>query len=243
MPVSHIFFDVHDVLVNPRDLGKCYAAGLGRVMVERYGGTVEGWATANRRIASDWDAYYADLDFNGDDGIRQAWEGQFRITRALFRLTNTPEPPHEELVALSREIPGIAPLGCKALYPEVPEALAQLRQMGFTLGVVSHAWEAHICAALDSVIHHFNGRIWGADTADRFEKDRERYWMAANGEGVDPSVCIALDDKPRPMDAARQAGMITIQCDRPGRFPRSPAHHVIRSLSELPPLCKKLLQE
>lgn len=240
--ITHIFFDVHDVLVDRSLLGRCYADGVGKVMAERYGGTPEIWAEANQRVTADW-SYLADLDFSGDDGIHNAREGQYRTTRALFRMTGIPEPPHDELLALSRELPGLAPLGCAALYPDVPESIGRLHDMGLTLGVISHAWEGHIRATLEAVIQHFDGRIWGADTAQRFDKDPKRYRMAAKDAGVAPRACMVLDDKPRPLTSAYRTGMTTVLCDRIDKFSHFSAHYRIHSLSELVPICEKILSE
>ena len=106
MSITHIFFDVHDVLVNRAPFGRCYGENLDRscrrATVERR----QRGGSANQRMVADWDSYYTDLDLSGSDGIADMWEGIFRTTRALFRLTGIPEPAHEELIALSRELPG-----------------------------------------------------------------------------------------------------------------------------------------
>jgi HAD superfamily hydrolase (TIGR01509 family) len=213
--ITHIFFDVHDVLVDTVPLGKAYAANLGRVMAERYGLTPADWAQANRRVTADWYSYYADLNLSGDDGIADMWEGLYRTTRALFRLTDTPEPPKAELTALSRELPGLAARG-DVLYPEVPDVLQQLDDAGLVLGVISHALSSHIRGALSPVVHHFKGTIWGADNAERFDKDVERYQLALLHARVAPENCLVLDDKLEPLHHARQAGMQTIRiCRKP----------------------------
>lgn len=228
MLITHVFFDVHDVLVDPKRLELNYAANLGAIMAVRYGLTPDVWAQANRRITADWDSYYADLDLCGDDGIAHMWEGLFRTTRALFRLTGVSEPPKVELIALSRELPGLAASGCDALYPEVPGVLAELETAGLVLGVVSHALNGHICAALETVLPRFKAAIWGADNAERFDKDVQRYQLAAAHAGVPAQNCLALDDKIAPLVSARHAGMQTLlirrhgQSDDTGSFPTLP---------------------
>lgn len=233
MRITHIFFDVHDVLVDRAPLRPCYEQGIGRILSERYGGNPDQWALANRRIVNDWDSYFADLDFSADDGIRQIWEGEFRTTRALFRLTGTPEPPHDELIALSRELPGLAPRGCNVIYPDAPDALKVLRGRGLTLGVVSHAFEGQIRASLEPVIDLLNGTIWGSDTAEHFDKDPERYLLAAHGAKADPSACIVVDDKRRPLDAACSVGMTPVMCDRVEKYRAPLPYPTIRQLKEL----------
>ncbi len=234
MTITHIFFDVHDVLVNTAPLAHAYAANLGRVMAERYGLTPADWTQANRRVTADWYSYYADLNLGGDDGIAHMWEGLYRTTRALFRLTNTPEPPKAELLALSRELPGLAAHG-DVLYPEVPAVLEQLDDAGLVLGVISHALNNHICGVLTPVLHHFKGTIWGADTAERFEKDVQRYRAAAYHAHAAPENCLVLDDKPEPLLQARRAGMQALQVCR--SLPISCAEAVLPDLRALAQHC------
>lgn len=218
MTITHIFFDVHDVLVDTTPLSKAYAANLGEIMAARYGSTPADWSQANRRVSADWYSYYADLNLSGDDGIADMWEGLYRTTRALFRLTGTPEPTKAELTALARELPGLAARG-DVLYPEVPDVLRQLDDAGLVLGVVSHALSSHIRGVLTPVLPHFKGMIWGADNAERFEKDVQRYRAAAFHAHAAPENCLVLDDKPEPIENARRAGMQAIQICRKPPFP------------------------
>ncbi len=214
MSLTHIFFDVHDVLVDRARLGRFYSANLGQIMTERYGLTPETWTNAYRRILADWDSYYTDLNLSGDDGIADMWEGVFRTTRALFRLTGAPEPDKAELTALSRELPGLAAQNCDVLYPEVPEVLRQLDAAGLVLGVVSHSLIAQIYASLAPVLPYFKGPIWGADNSGRFDKDVERFLSTALGVSAAPENCLMLDDKQEPLLNAKRAGMQTIQIRR-----------------------------
>jgi beta-phosphoglucomutase-like phosphatase (HAD superfamily) len=183
-------------------------------MAQRYGLTPAVWAQANRQIVADWDSYYTDLNLSGEDGIAHMWEGVFRTTRALFRLTGTPEPPKAELTALARELPGLAATGCAVLYAEVPDVLAALDRAGIILGVISHSLDNQIRASLASVLHHFKGTIWSADYAGRFDKDVQRYQLAAAAAHTATAACLAVDDKPTPLLNARRAGMQTLQVCR-----------------------------
>lgn len=212
--ITHVFFDVHDVLVDRAPLSAHYAETLGMIMTERYGQTPNAWAHAYRRVVQDWFSYYADLNLSGDEGIDDMWEGLFRTTRALFRLTNTPEPGKAEMTTLARELPALASAGCDALYTETRDVLHALDDAGLTLGVISHALSGQVHASLAPVLHHFKGIIWGADNAERFDKDVARYQTAMLHAHVAPENCLALDDKVDPLINARDAGMHTIQIRR-----------------------------
>ncbi|HVU11431.1 MAG TPA: HAD family hydrolase [Phototrophicaceae bacterium] len=205
-----MFFEVPGVLVDRAALRRGYSRALGQMMAERYGLTPRDWTRAYAQVLTDWDSYYADLNLSGDDGLADLWEGLFRTTRALFRLSGVPEPAHTDLIALSRELPALASRDCHALYPEVADVLAQLDAAGLTLGVISYAISAQLAALLQPVIGHFKGAIWGTDTAERFEKDAQRYRLAALHAQVAPEQCLVVDDQALALANARKTGMRTV---------------------------------
>lgn len=211
MTISHIFFDLYGTLVDSARMKPCYAAALGRIMAARFGGAPEAWAAANAQIVADWDSYYADLDLSGDHGIEDMWEGEYRVTRALFRLTGTPEPEQPVITALSRELPGLVSASCDALFPEVQAVLHALRGRGLSLGVASHALQGQARGALAAggLLHLFSAPIWGVDAAEQFDKDADFYRKLARAARADPSACLVVDDTPAPLGAAREAGMGT----------------------------------
>jgi 2-haloacid dehalogenase len=216
MTITHIFFDLHGTLIDGARLHPCYTAGLGRVMAGRYGGDPAVWATANARIVADWDSYYADLNLTED--VADVWEGYLRTTRALFRLTGITEPPLAEVTALSRELPGLAPQGCDACYPDVPPVIRALYQAGYTLGICTHALTAQARTTLagGGLLDCFAGPLIGFDEPEQFEKDGRFFGYAARAAGVDPAHCLAVDDLPAAIAGARAAGMRTAYIDRRG---------------------------
>ncbi len=209
-----MFFEVPGVLVDRAALRLAYSRNLGQIMAERYGLTPLDWTNAYHQVLSDWDSYYADLNLSGDDGIADMWEGLFRTTRALFRLTGSTEPAKADLIALSRELPALASRGCDTLYPEAADVLAQLDTAGLILGVVSYSISAQLAALLDPVRQHLKGALWGADNAERFEKDTQRYQLAALHAQVAPEACLVVDDQPLVLENARKAGIQTLQICR-----------------------------
>ncbi len=240
MTLTHLFFDLHGVLIDGRRMHLCYSEQLGQVLAARYGQTPEVWTQANRRIVADWDNYFTDLDLGGDEGIDHMWEGLFRTTRALFRIVGVGEPPHEELIALSRELPGIVTRNCDAVYTDVSAALERLTRTGLTLGVTSHAIEAQVRSSLSGgkIDLYFRGRLFGADNVGRFLKDERFYEIVALASGVDPRACAVIDDLPDALRSAKQIGMTTYLVCRPDRCVESshdPAEFdaIIRDLSEL----------
>ncbi|MFN8372135.1 MAG: HAD family hydrolase [Anaerolineae bacterium] len=209
--ITHIFFDLHGTLADGARVHECYCAGVGRVLSGRYGGAPDAWARANRAIVADWDSYFTDLDLAGDEGYADMWEGYFRTTRAMFRLTDTPEPSKAELLKLTRELPGLAVEGCDALYPEVRGVLKQLGAAGYKLGAASNALLSQVRATLagGGILGQFDAPIMAADVAEQWVKDADYYRIAAIKAQVPPSSCLVVDDNVEPLAGAREAGMRT----------------------------------
>ncbi|MBZ0295225.1 MAG: HAD family hydrolase [Anaerolineae bacterium] len=238
MTITHIFFDLHRTLVDSKRLTACYAEQLGQVMAQRYGGSPHQWTQANLRILADWDSYFADL--NIDEDIHDRWEGELRVTRALFRLTNTLEPPLKEIERLSWELPELATQDCDALYPDCKPLLKRLSAAGYTLGICSGAIQAQIRGTLrgGGVLDYFAGPLIGPDITEYIFRDEHFYTIAAHKAGVTPSACMAVDDLAQNLIGAKAAGMTTVQICREGPPLSSPADLVLEG--DLNGLCSYL---
>jgi len=244
MPISHIFFDLHGTIVDRERNPFHYASGLGEFMAERYGGDARAWRDANLRILADWDSYYIDLDLGGDDCIEQMWEGEFRTTRALFRLTGTPEPSHEELWTLTHERGEQATSrGGSALYADAAPAIRALAEAGYLLGTCSNALSGQVRGSLRAggVLDYFSAPLFGADLAEHFIKDELFFEAICARVGVAPAACLIVEDYLEAITSARTLGALTVHICRGERAAElaahSPAHHaLIDSLAGLPEL-------
>jgi HAD superfamily hydrolase (TIGR01509 family) len=184
------------------------------------------WAEASRRIVADWDSYFADLDLGADDGLEQMWAGEFRTTRALFRLTGVPEPNKEELTRLTHEIPARIPEYCDALYPDTKPVIQQLYNAGYVLGIVSHALVEQGRGTLKGggILDCFDGPIVGPDAAGRFVKDKPYFQYAVRAAEVTPERCLVVDDRPNELRGAKAAGLTTLLLRREGLAINAEAH-------------------
>ncbi|MCC6617150.1 MAG: HAD family phosphatase [Anaerolineae bacterium] len=244
MSISHVFFDLHGTIVDRERNPSHYARGLGEFMAERYGGAAEDWAEANRRIFADFDSYYTDLDLGADDCIEQMWEGEFRTTRALFRLTGTPEPSHEELWTLTRERGEQATSrGGDAFYPDSAPTIKALAAAGYALGTCSNALSGQVRGSLHAggVLEYFTTPHFGGDLAGHFIKDELFFGAICRRVGVEPSSCLIVEDHLGALASARRLGAMAVHICRGAEAAKlaakSPAHHaLIDSLAGLPDL-------
>lgn len=216
--ITHIFFDMHGTLIDSKRLAACYGRERARWLADHYKGDVDTWLKADARVVADWDAYHADLNFSGDDGMRDFYEAGYRIVRALFRAAEVAEPPRDEIHRLALELPGIAPLNCDAFYPDVKPVIQTLAQT-YVLGIATHSLsvQAHATLIGGGLREYFKGPLVGADTAEQFDKDETFYQIAARLAQVDPSACLAVDDLPSAIEGARKADFKTIFICRAGQ--------------------------
>jgi len=194
-------------------------------MAERYGGSAAVWTEANLRVQADWDSYYADLDFDGEDGLTDVWEGELRVTRALFRLTGTPEPDLASMTVLSRELSYLAASRCNVFYPDSKPVIERLHQSGFVLGVATHVLSAKVRGMLTGggLLSYFSGPLLCPDVTERFRKNRA-FYLAAR---IPAEQCLVVDDSLDGIRGAKAAGMQAILMDRNHKAPKSPADYVL----------------
>lgn len=226
MTITHIFFNLVGTLADGAQLRKCYAEQLGRTMAERFGGSADSWTAARLRILLDWDSYFADLNFDGDEGIGDLWEGELRVTRALFRITGVPEPDSTTLGQLSRELPYQITRQCDVLHPDTKPVIEALYKAGFVLGVATYSISdvAHALLERGGVIDYFRGPYLCPDFIERFRKDRA-FFEAAN---IPPETGLLVDDSLDAIHGAKAAGMHTVHLVRNGEAPSSSTDHVLK---------------
>ncbi len=247
--ITHVFFDLHGTLIDSINrLPPCYQEALGRWMAARYGGDPAEWAEANRLILEDWASYVADLDLSGDDGLDQFWEAETRKLRAMFRLTERPYPPPEEMRHLVQAHHYPATSRCDALYPDAREALAAIHEVDdlpLILGVITHAVTGHAEGLLNGagVRAWFTGPIVTSDVAGHFDKDADFLRLAFLRAGAAPAQCAIVEDVPQHVQVAVRLGARAVLIDRTGRYSPPDGAVMLPDLLELPGLLRRWMME
>ncbi|WP_187261567.1 HAD family hydrolase [Pontibacter beigongshangensis] len=86
--------------------------------------------------------------------------------------------------------------------------LEQAYEKGIKMAVGSAAIPFNIDFVLDNLnIRHFFDAVVSADDVNESKPDPETFVKAAQLLGVDPADCIVLEDAPKGVEAARNAGM------------------------------------
>jgi len=203
------------VLIDSERATVVLPAAVGAVIAAQYGGESSAWVRAYQQVRADWDSYYADLDLAGDEGLDHLWEGMYRTTRALFRLTATPEPPKPELTTLARSLPYESARRVDVLYPDVKPAFSQARSNGVRIVVFAPVSASQIDGWLEggSVRAHVD-KVLGFDTVERFRHDAQYWETAARIVQADPAECRVIDRLEEALNGAQMAGMQTRKFDR-----------------------------
>lgn len=122
------------------------------------------------------------------------------------------------------------------VYPDVPEAFRRWRSAGRAIAIFSsgsvlaqrllfaHTSAGDLGFLLDA---HF-------DTTTGPKREADSYRRIAAALRRAPVELLFVSDVAAELDAAREAGLATLLCVRPGAEPRPGPHAVIRSFAEIP---------
>ncbi len=108
------------------------------------------------------------------------------------------------LVRLLRQVPG--PM------PGVAWLLGELRARGVPLGLATSSWQGWMEALLEAVDlrHAFDAVAW-REMVEQAKPAPDLYRHAAGMLTIPPAECIAVEDTPSGIAAARAAGMLAVQ--------------------------------
>jgi HAD superfamily hydrolase (TIGR01509 family) len=122
---------------------------------------------------------------------------------------------------------------------------AALQRLDLPKAVASNSKRSRVIQSLTTtgLLHHFDGRMVGADDVAQPKPAPDVYLRAASLLGFPPSRCIAVEDSPTGVAAATAAGMYVLGfgggLTEPGVLSAAGAH-VFMSMEELPPLVSML---
>ncbi len=124
------------------------------------------------------------------------------------------------------------------VYPDVPLALARWSQQGKSVAIFSSgsilAQKLLFSSTQAGDLTRFLRAYF--DTTTGPKADAESYRRIASALGLPAPQVLFLSDVAAELDAARQAGMHTALCVRPGRpEPEAPSHPVIRTFDSIFP--------
>jgi 2-haloacid dehalogenase len=123
-------------------------------------------------------------------------------------------------------------------YPEVPEALEQLKRRGFTLAILSNGTPKMLQSAVDNAkLNSLLDAVFSVEKAGVYKPDPRVYRLAADGLGIAPNQICFVSSNAWDAYAASAFGMFVIWCNRAGQqeenLPGKP-DIALPSLEEMP---------
>jgi HAD superfamily hydrolase (TIGR01509 family) len=117
--------------------------------------------------------------------------------------------------------------------PGARELLAEVTSAGVPAALVSSSYRTVMDAVLDAVGGEWFATTVSADDVPRTKPHADPYLAAAAALGVDPALCVALEDSATGAAAARAAGCVTVAV--PSIIPVDPAvvDAVVSSLADI----------
>jgi len=212
-----VLFELHSTLIDSQRAGPQHWAAIVRLLARRHGGEADEWLAAYQTVRADWGSYWADLDIGGDEGLADFEEGNWRVIRALFRLTGRDYPPLDDLRWHVRELPALAAREVSALRPDAEVCLRRLAAGGYALGVVTDALSAVARGLLEgaSVAQWFGGPVVGIDDVGRGGRPVTAFQTAIVRAGASPQACLVADSGPGVAGAKGAGAQVALIARRP----------------------------
>ena len=105
-------------------------------------------------------------------------------------------------------------------YEDAVDALDYLLGRGFPVALASSSTRSRVDRSLATVgLNDRFGVVVGGDEVVKGKPDPDLFLAAASGLGVDPTTCLAVEDAPAGIAAAKAAGMRVVAVER-GLFRR-----------------------
>lgn len=128
------------------------------------------------------------------------------------------------------------------MFPDVPETLRTLKQVGFRLGLASSSQRRSVERMVsDCGLEEMFHCILTQEDVEKMKPEPEIYQKAAQRLALSPEECIAVEDSTLGIQSALQAGMTVVaKSSSHYELDQSAAHYHMREVGELLPLLKML---
>ena len=206
-------------------------------LAPRLGGEHGAWGPANMTVANQQFARFeAGTLFPPNGGYVDIWDGEERRwLREMCELVGVDASAgDEECLALARDTAAYVTRRVRSSFPGVAEALRSLHSEGYVLHTASGEGSQELDGYLTGMgVRDLFDRLYGPDIVDTFKGSRAYYDRIFSDSGVSPSEALVVDDSPKPVRWAQEAGATAVLVSRESAGGNE-ASPVIKSLSDLP---------
>jgi phosphoglycolate phosphatase-like HAD superfamily hydrolase len=238
-----VFFDDGGVINDNKIRGQEWKKHVGEYYSTRFGGEPETWGEANHKLITSFlDIFWRDGKQNFDeyqifynDFKKKMVLGMFKEAgKVLPRNTNI-----EEVYNSARDyvIPKV-----RSAIPGVIDSIKELSARGFILYTAAGAVSIEMKMYLEGmgVIQHFK-EYYGPDLINTWKSGTDYYNAIFKHSEVDPKIAIIIEDQPRFLENAQEAGANVIQACITGEYkPQFP--FFVENMRDLVPTIENLIE-
>jgi len=181
--VSGIIFDMNGTMINDME----YHIRVWRDFVNRLGGSIT------------YEAMKAECYGKNSEMLERIFPGRFTEPEKLALEAEKEALYRQEYAADLAPIPGL------------PEFLSKATQRGIRIGLGTAGIRLNADFVLDGlqIRRYFSGLVCSEDV-HRSKPDPETFLLCADRMGVPPAACVVLEDSPRGVETAANAGMTCV---------------------------------
>jgi putative hydrolase of the HAD superfamily len=148
--------------------------------------------------------------------MHDTWRGRIPSLRARVMGSPREAAPDKASDALADDLTGLLLVrSLPRIYPDVREALAELRRRGYAIALISNIQPNERLWVVELELAPLFDAIVLSCEVDMMKPEREIYLLAAERLSVAPEECVFVDDQPPFLQTARELGMAAVRIDRP----------------------------
>lgn len=204
-----VFLDDGGVMNDNRLRGAQWRRLVAEFFAPRLGGTHEAWAQANHEVMErilEPAAWEARLQAAGDYQ-RFDWAYQLDWLQWMCALVGVPAPADDECYALAHQAADFILPRIRSAFPGVVEAIRALHQRSYPLSTASGESSTDLAGYLTGMgVRECFQRLYGPDLINTQKNGPAYYERVFADAGVDPARALVVDDTPKAIRWARQAG-------------------------------------
>lgn len=183
------------------------------------------------------------MNFTEEDNHQLRGVSRADSLKIMYRINDRPLPPEEEFTEQMTRKNGyyvdyIKEMKPSDVLPGSVELLTALRESGIRCAVASSSKNAGLVVERTDMGRYLEAVVDG-NRITKSKPDPEVFLLAAKEVGVDPHVCIGVEDAEAGVESIKRAGMVSVGIGNQGRA----ADLVVDSVRELDVASLKRLME
>lgn len=211
MPRLAIFIDDGGVMNDNHLRAPQWQRLVGEFLAPRLGGAPAAWERANRNFTN---ALFASAAMDRRIAVAEGWtdfDRAYKIDwlRDMCEIVGVPTPTVDDCVDIAEQANRYIIPQVRSAYPGAAETILTLKAAGYQLftasGEASDDLNDYLSGMGDGVREAFT-RLYGPDLVNVIKTGPDFYRKVFSDSGVDPESALVVDDSPRAIGWALEAG-------------------------------------